>query len=602
MTQSLPNEDASRPVKGDAKTILAASTLPAPVRELIGKLVRRTRLWKREKAAVAMELIAHFEDGMEAGRGVDELIVNFGDVKTAARLIRRGKRRNRPLWWQAQRRLVQLIAALLLVYIGLAVLLVARHPNPSVDYMAELNRPVLATPLADRAWPIYRDAWIKARLWELKDDALYLKDEDGKEGRSLRPGDAAWPEAAALLRQQKPLLDAMREGGLKPSLGWELKSGGFNAFTPEERTALTGSADLHAPPAASSRADQLMAQSLLSVLLPHLSRIRQTANLLAADMRLAASEGDAARVLASYRALIGMARQCIQTPIVVNQLVGLGMLALADETLLETNQRKPGSLSSCRVDLLHAMASAGPLMWKMAVAGERAMFLDMIQRVYSDNGKGDGTATLDGLRVMAAMPPLVAGSRGGIRDVSAAESLLLPAAVAVMASRRDVTEQADRMYSLAEEDAARPLWVKLHEPSRAETLGREWRASTLSNIRYALPAIMAPSLGRASMVFDRTRALHEAAMVAMALEAYRDKTGRYPATLAELVPHYLPAAPLDYSTGGPLRYKLVDGKPLLYGLGKDGVDDGGVWTDKKTRWPGVPDTGDWVLYPPQEQN
>ena len=71
-------------------------------------------------------------------------------------------------------------------------------------------------------------------------------------------------------------------------------------------------------------------------------------------------------------------------------------------------------------------------------------------------------------------------------------------------------------------------------------------------------------------------------MCALAVETYRERTGAYPDALAQLVPQYLPQIPLDYSTGQPLRYKVRDGLPLLYGLGKDGVDD----------------SGDWILYPP----
>lgn len=99
-----------------------------------------------------------------------------------------------------------------------------------------------------------------------------------------------------------------------------------------------------------------------------------------------------------------------------------------------------------------------------------------------------------------------------------------------------------------------------------------------------------------------TQALHEAAMVAMALDVYRDKHGSFPSTLAQMVPQYLPAIPLDHSTGGPLQYKIVDGKPFLYGLGKDGKDDGGVWIENPhSHWPKVPETGDWVLYPPVKE-
>lgn len=601
MTRSLPSGNGGEPVRGDAKAILAASTLPQPAKDLIAMLVRKTRLWKREKAAVAMEMIAHFEDGLEAGRSAEELVGSFGDVKTAARLIRRGKKRNRPWWWHVQRRLLQALAAFVLVYIGLAMILVLRHPNPAIDYVAELNRAVLAAPPADRAWPIYRDAWTKARIWDFKDDTLYMKDADGQQGRAMRPGDPGWPEAVAFLRQQKPLLDAVRVAAMKPSLGWELRTGGRAAMSAEDRMALMGTTEASPEIKAASRVDQLMSKSTMMVLLPFLSPMRQTAKVVAADMRLAASEGDADRVLADYRAMMGMAQQCGQTPILINELVGLNSLSLADQTLLEINEAAPASLARCRVDLLHVMASVEP-MFKMDLAGERMLLMDMIQRVYSDNGKGDGTLTLDGLQVMTRVAePMGPATPNRVRVGNAVGSLLLPAAAVGMVSRKELTERTDRFYAVAAEDATRPLWSKLRTPARADEMIGQWRGTAASNVHYGLLAIMVPALSKAGITFDQARAFHEAAMVALSLEAYHDNTGSYPATLAELVPHYLPVRPLDYSTGQPLRYKLKDGKPLLYGLGKDGVDDGGVWTDSRDRWPKVPEKGDWVLYPPVEK-
>ena len=592
MSETLHSESASNPVRSDAKKILAASTLPEPAKDMIAQVVRRTRLWRREKAAVASELVAHFEDGLEAGRSADDLLASFGEVKTTARLIRRGKVRNRPLWWRVQRRMCQTFIAFVLLYIGAAGLMILRHPSPSVDYVAELNRPILATPPADRAWPIYRDALTKARMWELNEDVLYL---DGK-GRSLHPGDAGWPATVAFLRQQKPLLDAVRAAGLKPSLGQELRSGGIAAMSLEDRAAFGRSA-LLSQAAPTSRADRLLKESLLSVVMPPLAHMRAMANLVASDMSLAASEDDADRVLADYRALTGMARQTSETPILINHLVGLGIFSLADETLMQINHSTPASLGRCRVELLHLMASAEPV-FKMDSTGQRMYLMDIIQRVYSDNGHGDGSPTIDGLEVLTRLSLFNLESDGARAE--AVRVLAIPAAVAAMASRRELTEQADRIYALGERDAARPLWVKLHSPASADALLIEWRLSPAKEIRYGMLTKLLPSLNRIGETVDRVQALHEAIMVALALEAYRHKTGQYPATLSALVPHYLPMMPLDYSTGGPLQYKLVAGKPLLYGLGKNGVDDGGVWPDKKAYWPGVPYTGDWVLYPPVE--
>jgi hypothetical protein len=41
------------------------------------------------------------------------------------------------------------------------------------------------------------------------------------------------------------------------------------------------------------------------------------------------------------------------------------------------------------------------------------------------------------------------------------------------------------------------------------------------------------------------------------------------------VPDLLPAVPPDRYDGKPLRYQLVDGKPLVYSIGSDRDDDAG---------------------------
>src|SRR6478672_9559059 len=72
---------------------IAAARLEAPLPGLIDRVVRRTRLWRREQADVARELIAHFAAGLEAGRTAEQLAADFGPADRAARLIRRAKMR-----------------------------------------------------------------------------------------------------------------------------------------------------------------------------------------------------------------------------------------------------------------------------------------------------------------------------------------------------------------------------------------------------------------------------------------------------------------------------------------------------------------------------
>lgn len=80
---------------------------------------------------------------------------------------------------------------------------------------------------------------------------------------------------------------------------------------------------------------------------------------------------------------------------------------------------------------------------------------------------------------------------------------------------------------------------------------------------------------------DQDRLTERALEVSLALERFRCEHRGYPASLDELVPHYLRALPLDPWSGRALGYRrevdLPDGRPayLLYSVGVDGEDNGG---------------------------
>src|SRR4029453_14835252 len=124
----------------DLRRHLEASGLPPDVQQLLQRTVRRTRLWRLEKLEVTQELIAHFTDGMAAGRTADQLIREFGDETQAATLIRRAKRRNRPLPWQVARVIGLSMSALLVFYSGYAIYFFSGRPSPRINYVANINR------------------------------------------------------------------------------------------------------------------------------------------------------------------------------------------------------------------------------------------------------------------------------------------------------------------------------------------------------------------------------------------------------------------------------------------------------------------------------
>ena len=62
----------------------------------------------------------------------------------------------------------------------------------------------------------------------------------------------------------------------------------------------------------------------------------------------------------------------------------------------------------------------------------------------------------------------------------------------------------------------------------------------------------------------------------LALQCYRSEQGRGPERLDQLVPKLLKAAPVDPFSGKSLIYRPQGTNWLLYSVGTDGVDDGGV--------------------------
>ena len=104
---------------------------------------------------------------------------------------------------------------------------------------------------------------------------------------------------------------------------------------------------------------------------------------------------------------------------------------------------------------------------------------------------------------------------------------------------------------------------------------------------------MLPALARMHTKTDQCLSISHMAATVAVLERHRLATGGYPKTLADLMPRFLPAMPLDPMDNQPLRYRLnTDGTFTLYSVGPNHTDDGGVMSKSKDA-----EHPDWV-WPP----
>jgi len=576
----------------DWRRRVAGAGLPAVAADLIVRVVTRTRLLRLEKAAVADELLAHFLDGTAAGATAVELVERFGNPATAARLIRRAKQRARPFPWHPWHlwRLVLRVTAVVIVVYGLMLLrFCLTHPSPTVDYLAELNKPIEQTPPADRAWPQWRQAIIACGTMD-KHGVLQF----------TPPNDSPWPGKVEWLEQHKAGIAMARQAAAKPALGFVLGPRG----------------SLDDPQLPFAQFKDAPDAPLYVVLHPRENGYYMSRMFLALsfDARRAAEAGDAATVEADIMAMLGLARQLQYSDgLVDDQMMGVSIRYWTIERIQRILMNTPNSLpDDALIRLAHAISGpevAGDL---VSLKQERMYFLDAVQRLYTDDGHGDGHATLDGWRTLDKTIALMPGNRvetnllkypaghidGGTELASSVPMLT--------ASRADVVAMYDRLMDQQEGNLHLP--VRQVDLNRVRSELNTLSASPVDRMRYGFLIETMPIISWTQTETERYLGLRDGTGVGIALELFRRRHGTYPTRLDELVTEFLPSVPADRITGEPVKYRLADGKPIVYSVGADRIDDGGTPPPedssgtKAASWGGdsvYPAKGDWLLFAPQ---
>ena len=572
-----PPTDGGRPRRpGGRKARLDDSALPELLRRIVTDVVRATRLWRSERDDVTGELIAHFTDGLEPGESAQSLAAAFGEPQQAARLIRRAKRRQRPLAWKIWGRSVQVVLIVLVVVVGLYVAatirLITGTPDIRSDYLADINALAQAVPEDERAWVDYRRAVQQLGVLPL---AFH------KHGTDLRPGDPQWYDIVSLLDEHAETLELVREASRRPGLGFVVGFGIDSADAPLWP---------HLEPATD---DTVMDGNLWSILMPHLRELRNLAQLLILDARRAADAGDGTLLMADIAAALAIAEQARETPLIGCDLVALSVIRTAIAAAGEILGEQPEVLTDGQLrELAHRLAALQGGRLDVRLAGEILAFRDLMQRLYTDDGAGGGRLTAQGL-----------GAFGG-----GTMGPLAPAAAMVVAGRQEMTNEFNRWFAVAEAESAKPLWRQ--DAALVDREIHRLKQSWVYSTRYHPIVTFMPALTRIGRLPELVTQERDALSAAIALELYRRRTGSWPPSLAELVPDLLPRVPPDRFKGDALRYRLVAGKPLLYSVGADGVDDGGEPPVAPGGRP-VPNRatlvdldgepvaeGDWILWPP----
>jgi len=547
-------------------------------------VTRATRLWPAEQLDVARELVTHFQDALEEvtdaaretglevppedGARVAKLVADFGDPDTTARLIRRARLRSRPLPARlaraAKHALLATAAPLALVY---GVLFIRFHseessvpPEAVPTFVERNNTAVDGLPEGEKAWPVYHRVHTRLAAaldaWPLHETA----DPEDSTWRLFlaRPGDAPWPHLVAFLETVavREALREVRAARTAPHLGFR-----FDVQWSEMGDVRTPAGPLW------------VAFNFLNPLL-------------AAEVARALEVADGALAHESLVTLTSMARQAYGVaPMFCFNWLGFTALESAEKATDYVLERSPDLFSERHlVDLAHRFSElGGPGSSRRGREAEREEARLGWDRLYANREGTSGRITRSGLERIRR-----SHAWWGHRTLPA-ETLLVstpcaPVLPFVVVTREALEEKTRSIYAAVDAQLARPFW------ERDAALLRSAFADVAS-VRYLpfqyvrIPRPWLESGGAELIRRDATLAL-------IALELFRRRHGRWPEHLQELVPAFLPALPLDQFDGQPLRYRLVDGKPLLYSIGGDRDDDGGRrYTDRKRG-------GDWILREP----
>jgi hypothetical protein len=358
--------------------------------------------------------------------------------------------------------------------------------------------------------------------------------------------------AAAQLEALKPQLDAMKGvGHVLFDLGPDHERRVNRAVIADARRLVAEHAALldvlrgldRLPP---GRFPTTPATRLKDIVFPDMSLVRPAKTMIQLEAATLLLDGDTAGAARAAEPIFAIARLLRPSTASIQHLVGI----VADGAALRTIQNavNAGVLDDDTLQRLSARIreaeSEQSIVWSLR--GERAGNALMLD----DLAEG---------RMPEAFTLL--GSDTNHRNDLA--SRLLSRTFVMRGNQQDVTDYVDRILAAADD----PLALLAAAKDRSGPTPRH-------RLFQLYTGLLASSIESHCVRHVRIIAALRSADAALAAERFRLATGRFPASLDELVPAYLAAVPVDPFTGSGLKLATLESEIVVYSIGDDG-DDGG---------------------------
>ncbi len=293
----------------------------------------------------------------------------------------------------------------------------------------------------------------------------------------------------------------------------------------------------------------------------HLGAFRQSARYLSALIHSRVRQGDEEGAIRALESLLWLGQAIAGSGVVIDFLTGqsISMLAVRDAPAIARNA-KEGSVSELlRVVERYRQSDAAVY----AIEMERFHILGQFQPFFTDDGDGQGRFIGDsGGGWGQLLQRMNSGAQPGKAEVFDAINVYFAELVGV--ARLPAHRRLDELRTFS-----RPT-------------------GTLGMLALPIVSEIMPTMA----LYD---GMHEERMALLrtyiAIEQHRRTRAELPESLDDLVPEFLPAPPSSpFVKAGGIHYELdpdVKGGFWLWGVGVDGVNNGGYWNQPGSgMWPG----------------
>jgi len=552
------------------------NNVPAVVTDYIDAIIKKMRYRKKVRAEVRRELADHFADALAGCNNDDErnaqaqaMIEEFGDAMLLGVLLRRAKKRCRPLWRTLIVRAFQMVGILfmmLILYIGWFF---SGRPIITTNYLEVMNSQV--RPVADdnqNASPFYRkaiDAFVLPPTLPPADDPSLPPELQPAAPEVL---DISPRPLATMTSQEKQFLadwlaaneqseTLIRQGNRKPYY-WQTYS--TNSETSE----------------------------LMGVLLPDLADYRRLANLLCMKALWQAQHGQLNDSLDTVLESYQFGRHLHNKNILIEQLVAIAIKANAMKSMRiilaeHADQLDKTTLTAVRNHLAEIVSTEDFL---IGFEGEKLFMYDEIQRSFTQTRIGSSHLFIQRISRLGSLTGSDYGAAGQWFHI-----------LFTHPDREETLAAADRFYAAMDEFAR-------YSPAqlRQKGININERVEELIKGNFFL-SILIPALERVAEVAHRSKAESLATLAVLAILEYQKQSGSLPQSLDALVSSgLLQSVPVDPYSNQPLVYKITDAGFTLYSVGPNFNDDDGVMgTDEQGRPRQWSTNSDMLFWPVPER-